>query len=152
MGEPVIITAVTSADAADWLTLRNALWPGDRDDEHAQEIAQLLREPGETVTLIARDAEQLAVGFAEASLRRDYVNGCESSPAAFLEGIYVIPSARRTGVARSLVAAVEQWGREQGCSEFASDAVLDNIDSHQMHHALGFMETGRVVFFRKPLT
>ncbi|SEQ53224.1 aminoglycoside 6'-N-acetyltransferase I [Devosia sp. YR412] len=148
----MIIAAVTPADAADWLALRNALWPGDRDDEHAEEIAQLLREPGETVTLIARDADQVAVGFAEASLRRDYVNGCETSPVAFLEGIYVIPSARRSGVARSLVAAVEDWGREQGCTEFASDAVLDNIDSHRMHHALGFMETGRVVFFRKPLS
>lgn len=148
----MIIASVTPADAADWLTLRNALWPVDTDGEHAAEIEQLLREPGETVTLIARDAEQVAVGLVEASLRRDYVNGCESSPVAFLEGIYVIPSARRTGVARSLVAAVERWGREQGCSEFASDALLANIESHQMHKALGFTETERVVFFRKSLT
>ena len=148
----MIIAPVTPADAADWLALRNALWPGDRDDEHTAEIEQLLREPGETVTLIARNAEKVAVGLAEASLRRDYVNGCDSSPVAFLEGIYVIPSARRIGVARSLIAAVERWGRAQGCTEFASDALLANIESHQMHDALGFRETERVVFFRKSLS
>jgi aminoglycoside 6'-N-acetyltransferase I len=33
----------------------------------------------------------------------------------------------------------------------ASDALLDNGASHAMHRALGFEETERVVFFRKPL-
>jgi aminoglycoside 6'-N-acetyltransferase I len=33
----------------------------------------------------------------------------------------------------------------------ASDAFLDNSASHQMHGALGFSETERVVYFRKSL-
>nr|WP_241823604.1 GNAT family N-acetyltransferase [Sphingomonas sp. Sph1(2015)] len=48
----------------------------------------------------------------------------------------------------ALVAAVADWGRAQGCSEFASDAELENVDSHAMHRALGFVETERVVYFR----
>jgi aminoglycoside 6'-N-acetyltransferase I len=80
------------------------------------------------------------------------VNGCETSPVAFLEEIYVEPWARRQGVARRLVGVVQQWARQMSCSEMASDALLENTDSHGMHLALGFEETERVVYFRKLLT
>ena len=84
-------------------------------------------------------------------MRSDYVNGCETSPVAFLEGIFVEPSQRRNGMARALCIAVEQWARDRGCREFASDADLSNLVSHRMHDALGFIETERVVYFRKLL-
>jgi aminoglycoside 6'-N-acetyltransferase I len=152
LGEPVIATvaAITPADAADWAALRNALWPGGREDEHAADIARLLDDPGDTANVIARlDGD--AAGFAEAALRHDYVNGCHSSPVAFLEGIYVKPAFRGRGVARELVKAIETWALQRGCSEFASDAAIDNDASHAMHRALGFEETQRVVYFRKTL-
>jgi aminoglycoside 6'-N-acetyltransferase I len=148
---PLTIAPATPADAPAWAALRNALWPGGREAEHAADIAQLLAAPGDTVTFIARrDGE--AIGFAEAALRHDYVNGCTTSPVAFLEGIYVEPAHRRHGVARALVAAIETWARDRSCTEFASDAALDNLDSHALHAALGFTETQRVVYFRKPLS
>ena len=74
-----------------------------------------------------------------------------TSPVAFLEGIYVEPDHRGTGVARRLVAAIETWARQSGCSELASDAAISNVASQQMHEALGFTETQRVVYFRKVL-
>lgn len=80
-----------------------------------------------------------------------HVNGTESSPVAFLEGIYVVPEARRTGIAASLVSAVCRWAQNAGCQELASDALLENQVSHAAHRALGFEETERVVFFRKAL-
>ena len=52
---------------------------------------------------------------------------------------------------RRLCAAVEAWGRERGCREFASDALIDNEASHCMHRALGFEERERVVCYCKPL-
>lgn len=91
------------------------------------------------------------LGLVEVALRTDYVNGTDSSPVTFLEGIFVVPDARRTGVARGLVAEAASWARAHGCSELASDADLGNSDSHAMHAALGFEETERVVFFRKGL-
>lgn len=145
------IASATPADAADWVSMRSALWPGGGSGEHAADIAELLADAGETINLIARDADGKALGFAEAALRRDYVNGCKTSPVAFLEGIFVIPEARGKGVARALILAVEAWGRAQGCTEFASDAAPDNLASLDMHRALGFEETQRVVFFRKVL-
>lgn len=92
-----------------------------------------------------------AIGLAEVSLRSDYVNGTESSPVAFLEGLYVVPHARRAGVAAALVAAACDWGRRAGCREMASDALLDNSTSQLVHRALGFEETERVVYFRRKL-
>jgi len=50
-----------------------------------------------------------------------------------------------------LIAAIEDWSRAHNLRELASDAFLDNAQSHAMHEALGFSETERVVYFRKPL-
>ena len=89
------------------------------------------------------------VGLAEASLRHDYVNGTTSSPVGFLEAWYVAPAWRGRGVGRALLRAVEGWTRALGCTELASDALLDNTASHAAHRACGFVETERVVYFRK---
>lgn len=141
------VAQATAADAADWQALRNALWPQAMAEQTA-EIAAILGR-SDQAAFLARDREGRALGFAEVSLRTDYVNGCETSPVGFLEGIYVIPTERRQGVARMLVGAVRDWTRALGCSELASDAELENAVSHAMHAALGFEETQRVVYFRQ---
>lgn len=144
------ITLCTSADLDDWTRLRVALWPDAAlNDLHAGAEA-MLDEPGEAIALLCRVNGQPA-GFAEGSLRRDYVNGCETSPVAFLEGIYVAPAHRDKGIAVALVERVAEWGRKRGCVEYASDALLENADSHAFHAAVGFVETERVVYFRKAL-
>lgn len=140
---PVVLAA--STDQEDWAAMRRALWP----DADNGDIARILNEPARFVAFIAREADGRTIGFAEASLRHDYVNGCDTSPVGFLEGIYVLPPFRRRGVAASLVRAVEHWTLAQGASELASDALVDNVASHRMHTALGFQETERVVCFRK---
>ncbi len=120
------------------------------ESEHRAEVKAALDNP-DAAAFLARDDKGHAIGFAEASLRHDYVNGCTTSPAGFLEGIYVTEDRRRQGVARMLCRAVEDWALSRGCSELASDAFLDNSASHRMHGALGFSETERVVYFRKAL-
>jgi len=134
----------------DWIVLRLALWPDTPKAEHRRE-AEALIASGQAVAFLAHASGQPAAGFAEATLRRDYVNGCTTSPVAFLEGIYVRPGHRRRGIARLLCQAVADWATEQGCTEFASDTELHNTDSQRMHRALGFEETERVVYFRKLL-
>ena len=62
-----------------------------------------------------------------------------------------MPEARRRGVGKALVRAAEDWAREQGCAEFASDALLDNHTSAVAHRALGFEETVQIRCFRKVL-
>ena len=152
MKETWQVCRAIEADVGAWAELRAALWPEDDAAAHAAEIRDALAHPQDAVAFLAIDADGHARGFAEATLRRDYVNGTESSPVGFLEGWYVLPEARGSGAGRALVAAVEEWTREQGCSELASDALLDNEPSHSAHHACGFEETERVVYFRKRLS
>lgn len=140
----------TSAAHRGWLELRNELWPQPRE-RHVSEMSAMADSAARFAAFVAYDEAGQPAGFAEAALRTDYVNGALSSPVAFVEGLYVAPRARRRGMARALVAAVAQWSSERGCSELASDALLANEASQAMHRALGFQETERVVFFRKPL-
>ena len=135
----MIVTPAAPEHRERWLALRAALWGNEADE--------LPSGDGNFVALV----DDRVIGFAEAAVRHDYVNGCDTSPVLFLEGLFVDPGHRRQGVAGVLVAAVADWGRAQGCSEFASDAEIDNLDSHAMHRALGFVETERVVYFRREL-
>ncbi len=151
-GKSFSIMPMAATDAKDWVAMRTALWPEGDAAEHAAEIMDLLAKPDQRLNLIARDRDGTTLGFAEVSVRHDYVNGCITSPVAFLEGIYVLPAARRSGVGRALVAAVEQWAKDKGYSELASDALIENGQSQMMHAALDFEETERVVYFRKRLS
>ena len=145
------VRPATLADAPAWGAMRVALWPDEADVAAPAEMARQIDAARDAVTFLACDAGGSAIGFAEATLRRDYVNGTASSPVGFLEGWYVAAEWRGRGVGRALVAAVERWSQERGCSELASDAMLDNAGSHAAHAACGFEETDRVVYFRKSL-
>ena len=145
------IKPCTSVEQAGWLQLRMALWPADLAD-HLQEMQELSAQAGRYAQFIAYSSTGEPQGLVEVALRSDYVNGTESSPVAFLEGLYGAPAFRKQGIAAMLVKTAEQWAREQGCTEMASDALLDNTASQAMHRALGFVETERVVYFRKLLS
>ncbi|MBX9663610.1 MAG: GNAT family N-acetyltransferase [Novosphingobium sp.] len=133
-----------------WAALRHALWDEVSQSEHRAEAEEQLAETDRLLNLVAVQGGEV-VGFAEGSLRHDYVNGCETSPVVFLEGIFVSEAARGQGLARRLCDAVADWGRSRECTEFASDALADNPDSHAFHLAAGFAETERVVYFRREI-
>ena len=82
---------------------------------------------------------------------RDVAEGASSSPVAYIEGWYVDPDVRRTGVGRALVARAEEWARERGCTEMGSDTELDITLSQRAHEALGYAESERLVVFLKRL-
>lgn len=146
-----IIPATTEHLGA-WAELRFALWPWDDVRAHAEEAEKLyLSDNPDRSAFVAQGDTGEVIGFAEATLRRDYVEGCDTSPVVFLEGIFIKLEQRQSGVARALSDAVADWGRSKGCTEYASNALLDNVDSHAFHAAIGFDETERVVFFRKEL-
>jgi len=73
------------------------VWP--EADDHQVAIASMKADTA--VWLVWIDGT--ACGLCEAALRRDYVNSCSTTPAAFLEGIYVTPDHRRRDIARALI-------------------------------------------------
>ena len=149
-GMPIQIA--THADLPDWITLRTQLWDDTSRDDHLAEAQDILaKSPDGCVAFLDIDPATGPRAFAEASLRHDHVNGCDSSPVAFLEGVFVHSDHQGAGIGRALLTSVQAWAKKQGCSELASDANLNNVASHAFHRAFGFDETERVVFFRKPI-
>ena len=125
------------------------LWPHHTPVEMAAECREIMGD-SEAVFFLAF-LDDTAVGFAQCQLRRDYVEGTSSSPVGYLEGIYVSDSARNRGLAGKLLWACEEWARQMGCREFASDCELDNTGSLAFHLRLGFEEAGRIICFTKKL-
>jgi aminoglycoside 6'-N-acetyltransferase I len=143
------VRASRPADAAEWLRLRSALWPDESG--LAGGIADYFARGGDGgVTLVAERAEGGLGAMLEVGLRA-YAEGCATSPVAYVEGLFVDTDLRRRGVAAALLAAAEVWARATGHRELASDALLDNAQSHAWHHNMGFAEIERIVCFRKAL-
>ena len=125
------------------------LWPEHTAEELEAEFSELLKDTGCAVYIYEQDGE--AVGFAQCQLRHDYVEGTDSSPVGYLEGVYVAEPYRNKRIASALLKACEDWAREMGCTEFASDCELTNTDSLRFHLAAGFTEANRIICFTKKL-
>jgi len=147
----MLISKTRDTSDQGWLILRSEFIPDLTLAEHQSFLQNFSKDSVDFIAFVARDEVGEEMGFAEVSVRNDYVNGCRYRPALYLEGIYTRPRFRGKGVARQICNAAGQWGLEQGCREFASDVYLDDADSLAAHAGLGFEETERVVYFRKAL-
>ena len=125
------------------------LWPDNTVEEMRLEFSEIITKTDAAFFLAY--AEETAIGFAQCQLRYDYVEGTDSSPVGYLEGIYVVEVYRKQGVARELLSACETWSKSIGCTEFASDCELDNTQSLQFHLNVGFEEVNRIICFTKKL-
>ena len=142
------IKRACKSDVPDLARLSLMLWPDHDFDEMAAEFEEFLYHEDAALFLAV---EEKPVGFAQCQLRRDFVEGTQSSPVGYLEGIFVEESYRSRGCARALLAACEAWAKEKGCSEFASDCELGNDTSLSFHLSVGFEEVNRIICFTKKL-
>ena len=145
-----MVQRMTLADADALTDLTLELWPEHERAEMAGELAETLTDPDAAFFGWKEDGEWVA--FAQCGLRKDYVEGCGTSPVGYLEGIYVRDACRGRGIARSMLESCQAWAREKGCAEFASDCELDNTGSLAFHLAAGFREAGRIICFVKKLS
>ena len=125
------------------------MWP-DHDLEDLEAEFRELAMNDEAACFI-RYVDDKPIAFAQCQLRHDYVEGTQSSPVGYLEGIFVSEGYRKRGFAAELLSECEKWAKEKGCTEFASDCELGNADSVSFHKSLGFEEANRIVCFRKGL-
>ena len=125
------------------------LWTDNTVKEMRSEMEGIIDKP-DTAFFLAYE-EELPIGFAQCQLRYDYVEGTDSSPVGYLEGIYVAEEYRKHGIARELLSACERWAKEKGCTEFASDCELSNVQSLQFHLNVGFEEANRIICFNKKI-
>ncbi len=125
------------------------LWPFHDEKEIEEEIYSKLKSP--KYAYFIDYEEEIPTGFIEISKRSDYVEGTSSSPVGYLEGIYVKEEYRLMGIGRKLINFGTLWVKEKGCSEFASDCEIDNLDSLAFHIKMGFLEVSRNIHFNKEL-
>lgn len=125
------------------------MWDGQSAGELAEEFSEILSKGNAQFFL--KYENDIPVGFAQCQLRFDYVEGTETTPVGYLEGIFVKEGYRRRGYARELLAECEAWAVQKGCREFASDCEADNADSFHFHRAMNFAEAGRIICFTKRL-
>lgn len=125
------------------------LWDGTSADDLANEFSGIISEAAAQVFL--KYDSGIPVGFAECRLRSDYVEGTETTPVGYLEGIFILEGYRNRGYARELLNECEIWAKNNGCKEFASDCEIGSHGSSQFHRAMGFTEANRIICFAKKL-
>jgi len=123
------------------------MWDSHTVDTLEVEFIETLKS--ENSVFFIKYVDHIPVGFAQCGLRTDYVEGTESTPVGYLEGIFIKVDYRNKGYARELLFACEKWAKGMGCREFASDCELDNINSLKFHMAMGFDEVNRIICFKK---
>src|SRR3982751_3496977 len=122
------VRPMAEADLAEWFRLRKLLWDVGDDQEHKDEMLDILGDADSQLVIVAELDDGRRIGFLEASIR-PFVEDCETDRVGYLEGWYVEPEFRLQGIGRALVESAEKWARRKGCAEMASDAEIHNEGS-----------------------
>lgn len=144
-----MIKRAESGDIQSVAELAVLMWSENTVQDLRDMFADLISR--EDAQLFLKYDQDAPVGFAQCQLRHDYVEGTDSSPVGYLEGVFVKEEYRNRGYAKELLAECEKWAKEKGCKEFASDCEIENVSSFHFHMASGFEEANRIICFVKEL-
>ncbi len=144
-----MIRKATVSDSSCVAKLAIQMWEDNMLEGLTEDLAEIIANPESAVFLLYDGGK--AIGFAQCQLRHDYVEGTDSSPVGYLEGIFVEEAYRNKGYAKELLKQCEAWAKSMGCTEFASDCELTNTGSLAFHLKMGFEEANRVICFTKKL-
>lgn len=147
----ITIRPLEETDLGEWLRLRQLLWDGSDEDDQKTEMVEIIEDPESQFVAVADRGNRELVGFLEASIR-SHVEDCETENVGYLEGWFVDENYRQHGIGGRLVNLAEQWAKQRGCTEMASDAEIGNTVSLTAHARLGYEETSRLVHLRKELS
>ena len=142
-----MIREATQADALALAELAIKMWPGNTVSELQSEFLDLISSDNSVCFI--KYVGNKEVGFVQCQLRNDYVEGTDTSPVGYLEGIFIREQYRKKGYAGDLLTKCEKWVKQKGCSEFASDCELNNNVSLAFHMNTGFKEANRIICFTK---
>lgn len=147
---PLAVRAAAEPDYPIWARMLSCLHSGQSEADFLRELRDLVALDEPYVGFLAFDAGGVPVGLMDARVR-NYAEGSPDLRAAYVEDLWVEPEARHSGVARALLAAVEEWARAKGLRWLGSDTSPDNEASRGWHAAAGFDEVEQLVVFGKPL-
>ena len=125
------------------------MWENNSLEELTAEFSEMFA--GDKTQFFIKYKNNIPIGFAQCTLRSDYVEGTGTTPVGYLEGIYVKEGHRKKGYAKELLKECEAWAKSKNCTEFASDCEADNEESQKFHKAMNFSEANRIICFTKKL-
>jgi len=146
----LIVRRATEAELPIWAAMLARLHDDLTAEEFENELRRftLLEQPYTAFLAFADDGAP--IGMIDARVR-NYAEGAPNLRAAYVEDLWVNSEHRRSGVARALLAAVEEWARSEGFDWLGSDTTPDNQLSRDWHRQMGFDEVEQLVVFGKPL-
>jgi aminoglycoside 6'-N-acetyltransferase I len=128
------IRAATPDDLATIRGLYDAFLPELPDPEHLAETWEENRETVETAVaealFVLAEEEGRAVGFALARL--------DTPRLGWLEGLYVVPEARRRGLSRLLLAEISRRIRERGADHVGLEVADGSREARATYDRFGF--------------
>lgn len=128
----------------DYHKLIRELW----NDIVTSEIDQIIEDHKKTDNKVFLAIENsVTIGFLNTSIRSDYVEGSETSPTGYIEGIYVLKKYRKQQVAYQLLQHSFDYFKSIGITEVGSDIELDNHVSKTFHEKVGFMEVSTNIHY-----
>ncbi|MDH1882803.1 MULTISPECIES: aminoglycoside 6'-N-acetyltransferase [Empedobacter] len=125
------------------------LWIDCEFDEEFENYKRILGSESEICYLCKEAGDYIA--FLHLSSRNDYVEGAKDLPIAYVEGIYVKSDFQKKGIAKKLMNYAENWAKQKGYNQIASDTNITNSVSIDFHKQIGFAEIERIVCFIKDL-
>lgn len=144
-----MIKKATTNDASVLAELAMELWHGNTITELKTIFVEIA--DNEDAVCYIKYVDNRPIGFAQCQLRYDYVEGTDTSPVGYLEGIFIKDEFQHNGFAKELLLECEHWAKKKNCSEFASDCELGNVSSLKFHLTMGFDEANRIICFRKDI-
>lgn len=141
---PVTLRAAGPADLAAVVALAVAFYAEDgfATGEHAlrSNLAVLLASPAARVAVVQSPDRLLGFAVTTTSF------GLENGLIAELEDLFVVPAARRRGLAGRLIADSVGWARERGCQHLELVIAPNGRDVGHLfdyYRAHGFLDDGR---------
>jgi len=102
--------------------MREGVYNSLEDEFHEKEMKQIFVSDDWFCYFLEEESGQI-VGFVELS-SRNIVDGCLSSPVAYLEGLYLKKEYRGRGLGRETMKAIKNGCRKKDFTELAMDAEL----------------------------
>lgn len=143
MSRPGVSVKRVSADLERSFT---ELWMASRvEGGTSPEVAARAASEGRVQAALQRDEVRAFLAVTDGGLPVGYVvathspfSGLTESPAVAIDQLYVVPKARRHGVARHLLAAVTAYAEKQGCEQIGCNVPSQQRDANRFFARLGF--------------
>jgi len=120
----------------------------DSDFEGCRNFMAERLKKDQAVIFAARGDEGELTGFTQL-----YCSFCsvELKPLVYLYDLFVVPAARRRGVARALMDAAKQFAETQGADRLQLETAISNTQAQTLYEDLGYKKDTEFFYYHLAL-